>query len=152
MTTRRTRAARSARAAKLVEDGARATLFQSRQRVHQVTAAIAAEQERSRALLGGDLSPGFRSQLVTTGARHLRSMEAQRDDLARRADGDHQLWQQARLRVRSLDKLVERLGAVEATQQARSENAAWQDLVTGARASNGTTPGPTVPGTKGVRR
>ncbi len=132
---RRDRAARAVRAAQQVEDGVKVAAFRSRRQAELAAEAIEAEAARSRELLGHpDVSPALRSMLVAAGLRHLEVLGAQQAELARVAEADHTRWLAARRRVRSLEKLVERLDAAEAARRKLADAAEWQDLVT-SRAS-----------------
>lgn len=129
MTARTARAVRAARAAQLVEDRARAALVASRERIRALDAAIEDSEARSRALLTQALTPALRGHLVVAGARHRQDQERERNELLEVTHTHHERWKHAQLRVRSLDKLVDRLGAVDALQQGRTDRATWQDLL-----------------------
>lgn len=130
MTARRNRAARAARAAQQVEDGAKLAAFQSRQQVAAADVAIEIEVAATGQLLASGLAPGLRAMLATAGTRHLEQLHQGRSRLELAAVADRQVWDRARIRVRSLDKLVERLDAAQSARDRLAENAEWQDIVT----------------------
>ena len=139
---RRDRAARAVRAAQQVEDGVKVTAFRSRRQADLAAEAIEAEAARSQELLAHpELTPGLRSMLVGAGIRHLQVLAAQQAELVRAAEADHARWMAARRRVRSLEKLVERLDVTETARRRLADNAEWQDLVTSRASVTGVTAG-----------
>jgi hypothetical protein len=127
---RKARAVRAARAAQQVEDGLKLAAFRARQRVRETEAAMAAEADRTRHLLAGTADPALRGLLAQAGVRHQRVLDAARDRLEADAAVAEEAWHDARLRVRSLEKLVERLDTGLRTRRRQAENAEWQDVVT----------------------
>ena len=130
MSSRRDRAARAARAAQQVEDGAKLAAFQSQLRVEQASDAIDDELEATQRLVGAPLSPALRALLLSSGARHLELLHEQKDQMQVTADLDRTRWDGSRIRVRSLDKLVERLGVAQTVSRRLADHAEWQDIVT----------------------
>lgn len=127
---RKARAVRATRAAQQVEDGLKLAAFQARQRVREIEAAMAAEAEQTRQLLAATADPALRGLLAQAGLRHQRMLDAARDRLDAEAAKAEATWHDARLRVKSLEKLVERLDTGLRTRRRLAENAEWQDLVT----------------------
>jgi len=133
---RKARALRATRAAQQVEDGLKLAAFQARQQVREAEAAMAAEADRTRELLAATADPALRSLLAQAGVRHQRVLDAARDRLEADAAAAEAAWHEARLRVRSLEKLVERLDTGLRARRRQAENAEWQDVVT-SRAGRG---------------
>jgi hypothetical protein len=127
-TDRRSRARRATRAAQQVEDGAKRAAIHSRRLADDATADIEAEQERTQDLVTR-VGPALRGHLLGTGIRHRHLLEARRDELERAATADSERWSVARQRVRSLEKLVERLDGAQDLRRRRADNAAWQDMI-----------------------
>lgn len=127
---RKARAVRATRAAQQVEDGLKLAAFRSRQQVRETEAAMAAEAERTRHLLAATADPALRGLLAQAGLRHQRMLDTARDRLEVEAAKAEATWHDARLRVKSLEKLVERLDTGLRTRRRLAENAEWQDLVT----------------------
>ncbi len=133
---RQTRAVRAARAAKQVEDGLKLAAFRARHQVRETEAAMAAEADQTRELLAATADPALRGLLAQAGLRHQRELDANRDRLEADAARAEAVWHEARLRVRSLEKLVERLDTGLRARRRLAENAEWQDVVT-SRAGRG---------------
>lgn len=127
---RKARAVRATRAAQQVEDGVKLAAFQARQQVRDAEAAMAAEADRTRDLLAATADPALRALLAQAGLRHQRALDAARSRLEADATRAEAIWHEARLRVRSLEKLVERLDTGLRTRRRLAENAEWQDVVT----------------------
>lgn len=133
---RKARAVRATRAAQQVEDGLKLAAFRARQQVRAAEAAMTAEADRTRELLAATADPALRGLLAQAGVRHQRVLDADRDRLEADAAAAEATWHEARLRVRSLEKLVERLDTGLRNRRRLSENAEWQDVVT-SRAGRG---------------
>lgn len=127
---RKARAVRATRAARQVEDGLKLAAFQARQQVRETEAAMAAEADRTRDLLAATADPALRGLLAQAGLRHQGMLATARDRLEVEAARAEATWHDARLRVKSLEKLVERLDTGLRTRRRLAENAEWQDLVT----------------------
>ena len=127
---RKARAVRATRAAQQVEDGLKLAAFQARRQVRDTEAAMAAEADRTRELLAATADPALRGLLAQAGLRHQRMLDAARARLEGDAAQAEATWHEARLRVRSLEKLVERLDTGLRTRRRLAENAEWQDVVT----------------------
>ena len=127
---RKARAMRATRAAQQVEDGLKVAALGARQQVRETEAALAAEADRTRELLVATADPALRGLLAQAGVRHQRVLDAARRHQEADAAAAEALWHEARLRVRSLEKLVERLDMGLRTRRRLAENAEWQDVVT----------------------
>ncbi len=151
---RKSRAVRASRAAQQVEDGLKLAAFQARQQVRETEAAMAAERERTGELLAATVDPALRGLLAQAGLRHQRMLDATRDRLEVDAARAEATWHDARLRVKSLEKLVERLDTGLRTRRRLAENADWQDLVTSraGRPSAANRQSPDQPAVKGAVR
>ncbi|MEZ5408083.1 MAG: hypothetical protein R2761_08665 [Acidimicrobiales bacterium] len=127
---RKSRAVRATRAAQQVEDGLKLAAFRARQRAQETGAAMAAEADRTRELLAATGDPALRGLLAQAGVRHQQALETARAHQEAEAAAAEAVWHEARLRVRSLEKLVERLDTGLRTGRRLAENAEWQDVVT----------------------
>lgn len=142
---RKARAVRATRAAQQVEDGLKLAAFEARQQVREAEAAMAAEADRTRELLAATADPALRGLLAQAGLRHRQVLDTARVRLETEAAQAETVWHQARLRVKSLEKLVERLDTGLRTRRRLAENAEWQDVVT-SRAGRSPAPGGLVGG------
>ncbi len=127
--TRRARVVRLGQLAAEAEEQARAELHRADLRVSE------ADQRRADALRGAadlaerQLPIGLRAHLAGAGARHLAGLAGERVDLAAEADLARHRLAEAVVRVRSLDRLVERLDRAAADRRRQREAADLQDLV-----------------------
>ncbi|MGH1489484.1 MAG: hypothetical protein ACRBK7_08855 [Acidimicrobiales bacterium] len=82
-------------------------------------------------LLGGDDVPlGLRGHLVGLGARHLLALAGEKKTLASEAELRRSEFEEAAVKVRSLDRLVERLDKSVKERRIRVEQADLQDAMT----------------------
>lgn len=126
---RRARVVRLGQLAAEAEEQARAELHRADHRVSQ------ADQRRVDALRGAadlaehELPIGLRAHLAGAGARHLADLADERVDLAAAADLAREQLAEAVTRMRSLERLVERLDRAEAERRRQRDAADLQDLV-----------------------
>lgn len=109
---------------------------QARADVHRAAGHLAAaDQRRSDALQGAadlaalDLPLAMRGHLTVSGARHLVHLAGERADLAGAAERARAELAEAATRVRSLERLVERLDRAVEAQNRQRDAAELQDLV-----------------------
>lgn len=132
MTTERARRERVARLGEIAAERAE----QARAELYQADGHLAeADRRRSDALQGAadlaalDLPLAMRGHLTVSGARHLVHLAGERADLAGAAERARAELAEAATRVRSLERLVERLDRAVDAQDRQRQAAELQDLV-----------------------
>ncbi len=126
---RRDRVARLGELATEQQEQARAELNQADERVAQADRRRADALQGAADLAGEQLSLGLRAHLTVSGARHLVDLAGERADLAIEADRARSELFEAATRVRSLERLVERLDASAKERDRLRHAAELQDLV-----------------------
>lgn len=123
---------RVARLGELAEERAEQARAQLHRADHEVAAA---DRRRSDALEGAaelartPLALPLRGHLTVSGARHLVQLADERAELADHAEQARALLAEAVTRVRSLERVVERLDRAAGLKRRRQEAANLQDLV-----------------------
>lgn len=126
---RRARVVRLGELASEREEQARAEFHRADHRVTE------ADRRRTDALEGAadlarhDVPLALRGHLAGAGARHLIQLAGERADLSADADRAREQLAEAVSRVRSLERLVDRLDRAVADRDRRREQAELQDLV-----------------------
>ena len=136
MTTRTIRAEHARRRAAEAEQLARVEWAQAVGQVHEDDRQRVALLERSAELAGEDLIIGLRAHLVSAGARQLLALAEDKAEHMAEVDISRQRLDAAVVRLRSLERLVERLEAADELRRRQQAEAEWRDLVA-ARAARG---------------
>lgn len=121
--------ARVAKVASEVETEARARWMEADNRVKAVDRKREAALEQAAQLADVDLPLRFRSHLTGAGARHLDSLAGQKAELVNEAAVRQADLQEAVTKVRSLERLIERIDREEQERRLRAAEAELQDLV-----------------------
>lgn len=129
MTVRRDRVARVAKIAGETEARAKAVWVEADQRVRLLDRRRDSALARADRLSDDTLSIGLRSHLVGAGARHLVALAGEKVGLVDEAQRRRTEFEEAVVKVRSLDRLVERLDEAERDRRQRREAADLQDIV-----------------------
>ncbi len=126
---RRDRVARLGELATEQQEQARAELHQADERVAKADRRRADALQGAADLADEQLSLRLRAHLAVSGARHLVDLAGERADLAVEADRARSELSEAATRVRSLERLVERLDAAADERDRQRQAAELQDLV-----------------------
>lgn len=118
-----------AKVAAETEEKARARLAEASLRVQHVDHERETALDRAAQLANLDLSLALRSHLTGAGARHLMALTDQKTELAIEVEARRADLQEAVTKVRSLERLVERLDRDAKERASRAEVAELQDLV-----------------------
>lgn len=129
MNSRRDRLARAAHQAEAAEQQAQAKLARARLRLRATDDEREAMLDRAGLLAEQDLPSGLRGHLASVGANHLVALTNEKARLALEAGALQADVDEARVRVRSLERVVSRLDEAEAQQRRRLDQANLQDLV-----------------------
>lgn len=129
MTGRRDRIARVAKMASETEELARARWAEANQRVNAVDRQRQTSLDRAGHLAGVDIPLGLRTHLVGAGARHLVSLADRKSELLDEAAARQVELKEAASKVKSLERMVERLDRAEADRRDQRELADLQDIV-----------------------
>lgn len=129
MSARRDRVARVAKIAAETEEQARARWAQATFQVQQLDHQRETALDRAAELANHDLPLGLRSHLTGAGARHLLSLADRKTELVVEAESRRSELQEAVTKVRSLDRLIERLDRKAREERERKEAAELADLV-----------------------
>ncbi|MEM9652375.1 MAG: hypothetical protein AAGA65_09785 [Actinomycetota bacterium] len=129
MTARRDRMARVAKVAAETEEQARARWAEATRAVNQVDVQRESALDRAANLATLELPLAFRSHLTGAGARYLVSLADQKTELVIEAESRREELQEAVTKVKSLDRLIERLDRQAAEERERRAAAELQDLV-----------------------
>ncbi len=129
MTARRDRIARVAKVAAETEEQARASWAQATFRVQQLDNERETALDRAAELANLELPIAFRSHLTGAGARHLVSLADRKTELVVEAESRREVLQEAVTKVRSLDRLIDRLDQQAREARERREAAELADLV-----------------------
>lgn len=136
MTNQRRRAQQVLDIAQRAEHGARAELAAANQSVVQVGEQISAVHRSGLDLGTQRLDPRLQASFNETGARKLILLSSVRDQLRADAKEKYVAWDQSRMKVQSLDKLVGRIRQAEQDQARRREAAELLDAITASVASS----------------
>jgi len=141
--SRRDRVARLGELAAEQQEQARAELHQADGRVAEADRRRADALQGAAGLADEQLPLALRAHLTVSGARHLVDLAGERADLAVEADQARTELFDATSRVRSLERLVERLDASAKERDRQRQAAELQDLVAirAARHAESRTPG-----------
>ncbi len=126
---RRDRVARLGELAAEQQEQARAELYQADERVAQADRRRADALQGAADLADEQLPLRLRAHLTVSGARHLVDLAGERADLAIEADRARSELSEASTKVRSLERLVERLDASAEERDRQRQAAELQDLV-----------------------
>lgn len=129
MTVRRDRVARVARIAGESEAKAKAVWVEADHRVRLLDRRRDGALARADQLSDESLPIGLRIHLVDAGARHLVALAGEKVGLVEEARRRRAEFEEAVVKVRSLDRLVERLDETERDRRQRREAADLQDIV-----------------------
>lgn len=129
MSQRRERMARVAKIAGENEARARAKWFEADNQVRLLDRERETALNRAGRLSTHNLPIGLRSHLVGAGARHLVALAGRKVGLVDEAALYQGELEQAVIKVRSLDRMVERLDEAERLSRRRREAADLQDVV-----------------------
>jgi hypothetical protein len=121
---------RVAKVATETEARARADWIEADQQVQQIderrhNTLVGAEQ-----LGGAEVPLALRGHLVGVGARHLLALAGEKATLADEAEERRAAFQEAAIKVRSLDRLIERIDRTELERRTKAEQADLQDAMT----------------------
>lgn len=111
------------------EEQARARFEEANSRVQQLDNERETALDRAADLANLDIPLAFRSHLTGAGARHLVSLADQKVELVGEAESKRADLQEAATKVRSLDRLIERLDRDARERRERLEASELQDLV-----------------------
>ncbi len=126
---RRERVVRLGELATERQERARAELHRADRRVAQAARGRAEALDGAAELAATPLPRALRGHLTVTGARHLVELAGERADLAAAADRARAELAEAVTRVRSLERLVDRLDREARAEQRQRLAADLQDLV-----------------------
>jgi len=129
MSGRRARVARLAELAAESEERAVARLQQAAHRVAAVDRRRTSALQGASRLAGPDVSLALRAHLAGAGARHLLALADEKGELVVEVDSRRTELDEARTRVRSLVRLVERIDRADDLRRRRAQAAELQDLV-----------------------
>lgn len=129
MTARRNRIARVAKLASETEEQARARWAEANQNVNIVDRRRQGALDRAGKLASEEIPLALRSHLTGAGARHLVSLADEKSELLTVAEERQSELQEAVTKLKSLERMVERLDKAEALRRDREETANMQDLV-----------------------
>lgn len=129
MSARRDRMARVTKAAAETEELARARLAEARRQVDGVDRERESALDSAARLAEEDVPLRLRSHLTGAGARLLGTLADRKTGLVEEAESRRAELQEAATRVKSLERLVDRLDAEVLDRRHRSELADLQDLV-----------------------
>ncbi len=129
MIERRNRVARVAKIAGETEAKAKAVWVEADRRVKQLDRRRETALTRAGHLADQAVPIRLRSHLVGAGARHLVALADEKVELVDQARLRRAEFEAAVTKVRSLDRLVERLDEVEHDRRRRREAADLQDIV-----------------------
>ncbi len=129
MTSKRDRLSRVAKIASETEERARARWVVANQEVNTIDRQREGALERAGALANEDIPIGLRTHLTGAGARHLMSLADQKVELVQEADARQAELQEAVTKVKSLERVVERLDRAENQRRDQRTAADLQDLV-----------------------
>lgn len=121
--------ARVARIASEAEERARASWAEANQRVMTVDRERETALDNAGRLAAQELPIGLRSHLTGAGARHLMALADQKVDLVTDVEERQAELQEAVTKVKSLERLVERIDDEEAERRKRFDAADLQDMV-----------------------
>lgn len=130
MSQRRDRVERVARVAGETEAQAKAGWIEADRQVRQLDERRHNTLTKAEALAGDDVPLGLRGHLVGVGARHLVALADEKVELAAEAELRRAEFQEAAVKVRSLDRLVGRLDKTDEERRTRIEQADLQDAMT----------------------
>lgn len=126
---RRARVVRLGELAAEREEQARAELHRADERVAGVDRRRAEALRGAADLATAEVPLALRGHLASSGARHLVQLADERADLADEVERRREALAEAVGRVRSLERLVDRLDRAAREERARREAADLQDLV-----------------------
>lgn len=129
MSGRRERMARVAKVASEIETEARARWVEADSLVNAVDRERERALDQAAELATVDLPLAFRSHLTGAGARHLELLAGRKAELVDAAAQRQTELQAAVTKVRSLERLIERLDAEAKDRRDRAAAAELQDLV-----------------------
>ncbi len=130
MSQRRDRMERVAKVAGETEAQAKAEWLEADRQVRLLDERRHNTLTQAEALGRDDVPLGLRGHLVGLGARHLVALAGEKAELAGEAEQRRAEFQEAAVKVRSLDRLVERLDKTEQERRTRVEQADLQDAMT----------------------
>lgn len=129
MTTRRDRIVRVAEVAAETEEQARVRWSEANQKVSAVDRKRETALDRAGRLASEQVPLALRTHLTGAGARHLVALSDEKSQLLTEAEALRFELQEAATRLKSLERLVDRLDTAEADRRDRREAADIQDLV-----------------------
>ena len=129
MSARRHRAEQAMRLAAEAEQTARAQWAEAERRVQADDLARETTLARSSELAKEELSPGLQAHLISSGARHLTALAEEKEAHTVEAGERRDELDEARVRLRSLERLVERLDATERLRRRQAAEAVQRDLI-----------------------
>lgn len=129
MSARRDRMVRVAKVAAETEEQARARWAQATGHITHVDQQRETALDRAAQLATQDLPLAFRGHLTGVGARYLQSLADRKSELMVEADARRAELQEAVTKVKSLDRLIDRLDRDAQEAQDRRTAAELQDLV-----------------------
>ncbi len=129
MSVRRERVVRVARVAGETEAKARAVWVEADNKVKLMDRRRESALNRAGHLSGQEMPIGLRSHLVGAGARHLVALAGEKVTLVDEARLRRTEFDEAVVKVRSLDRLIERIDDSERVQRRKREEADLQDLM-----------------------
>ena len=121
--------ARIAKVASEAEEQARARWAAATQEVNGIDREREGALQRAGQLANQEMSLKLRSHLTGAGARHLISLTDQKVELAEQVDERQVELQEAVTKVKSLERVVERLDDAARERRRQQEVADLQDLV-----------------------
>ncbi len=129
MSGRRDRMVRVAKVASETEAKAKAVWVAADNRVKLIDRRRESALNRAGQLSGHEMPIGLRSHLVGAGARHLVALADEKVELVDEAQVRRAEFEEAVTKLRSLDRLIERLDEAEQQRRQQREAADLQDLV-----------------------
>lgn len=112
-----------------IEQQARARRIAATRELRRADEEREAVLDRAGSLASEDLPSGLRGHLASVGARHLVALGDQKAELLLEANAVIEEHDAARARLRSLERVVERLDEAEQLRRRRQEEAELRDLV-----------------------
>lgn len=134
MSARLDRARQLARTAKQREDVAAAELRQAAQEVREAEAACADAATSTAEAADAAGNPAFRAAVLVAGARTRERLTTERDHRRCMVADRRDAWDQARVRTKSMEKLVERAERDLAARRLAAERAELNDVIAGRTA------------------